>query len=84
MDPPHLPALRLGRAYESLAKTEVRDHRSGEPVAAVSHVNAGIIRRDLVRLRGLARDPEEVHMRAIDRDVQAGGRSLPERHFATR
>ena len=50
MDRPHLPALRLGRAYESLEKTEVRDHRSGEPLAAVSQVNAGIIRRDLVRL----------------------------------
>ena len=49
MDLPHLPALRLGRAYESLEKTDVLDHRSGEPVAAVSHVNAGIIRRDLVR-----------------------------------
>ena len=50
MDRPHLPALRLGRAYESLEKTDARDHRSGEPMAAVSHVNAGIIRRDLVRL----------------------------------
>jgi hypothetical protein len=50
MDLPHLPALRLGRAYESLEKADARDHRSGEPVAVVSHVNAGIIRRDLVRL----------------------------------
>jgi Aldehyde dehydrogenase family len=50
MDLPHLPALRLGRAYESLEKIEARDHRSGQPVAAVSHVNAGIIRRDLTRL----------------------------------
>ena len=49
-DRPHLPALRLGRAYESLEKTDARDHRSGEPVAAVSQVNAGIIRRDVVRL----------------------------------
>jgi hypothetical protein len=50
MDRPHLPALRLGRAYESLEKIDARDHRSGEPLAAVSHVNAGIIRRDLVQL----------------------------------
>ena len=50
MDLPHLPALRLGRAYESLEKTELRDHRSGESVAALSQVNAGILRRDLVRL----------------------------------
>ncbi len=50
MDLPHLPALRLGRAYESLEKIDARDHRGGEPLAAVSHVNAGIIRRDLARL----------------------------------
>jgi hypothetical protein len=50
MDRPHLPALRLGRAYESLEKVEARDHRTGEPVAAVSQVNAGIIRRDLARI----------------------------------
>jgi hypothetical protein len=50
MNRPHLPALRLGRAYESLEKVEVRDHRNGEPVAAVSQVNAGIIRRDLDRI----------------------------------
>ena len=50
MDRPHLPALRLGRAYESLEKIDVCDHRSGEPVATVSHVNAGIVRRDLVGL----------------------------------
>ena len=50
MDLPHLPALRLGRAYESLEKINVCDHRNGEPLAAVSQVNPGIIRRDLVRL----------------------------------
>jgi Aldehyde dehydrogenase family len=50
MDRPHLPALRLGRAYESLEKIDVCDHRSGEPVATVSHVNAGIVRRDIVGL----------------------------------
>jgi Aldehyde dehydrogenase family len=50
MDRPHLPALRLGRAYESLEKVDARDHRNGEPIAAVSQVNAGIIRRDLARI----------------------------------
>jgi acyl-CoA reductase-like NAD-dependent aldehyde dehydrogenase len=47
---PHLPAWRLGRAYESLDRTEVRDHRTGEVRAQVSTVNAGIVRRDLPRL----------------------------------
>jgi Aldehyde dehydrogenase family len=50
MDCPHLPALRLGRAYESLEKIDARDYRNGEPLAAVSHINAGIIRRDHARL----------------------------------
>ena len=50
MDRPHLPALRLGRAYESLEKVDARDHRNGEPIAAVSQANAGIIRRDLARM----------------------------------
>ncbi|KAB2659819.1 MAG: aldehyde dehydrogenase [Verrucomicrobia bacterium] len=47
---PHLPVLRLGRSYESLEKSEVRDHRSGEVLAVVSTVNGGILKRDLARI----------------------------------
>lgn len=47
---PHLPALRLGRAYESLEPLEVKDPRSGELKARVSLVNGGIVKRDLARL----------------------------------
>ncbi|HAB16265.1 MAG TPA: aldehyde dehydrogenase, partial [Verrucomicrobiales bacterium] len=47
---PHLPALRLGRVYDSLDKTDVKDHRSGETLAVVSQVNSGILKRDLGRL----------------------------------
>ena len=47
---PHIPALRRGKAYESLAQAEVKDHRTGELKAKVSQVNAGIIRKDLQRL----------------------------------
>jgi hypothetical protein len=47
---PHLPALRLGRSYESLEKIEVKDHRSGETMAVVSQVNGGIVRRDLAKI----------------------------------
>src|SRR4051812_39559105 len=47
---PHLPALRKGQPYESLDKVEVKDHRTGEVLAVVSQVNAGIIRRDLNRM----------------------------------
>jgi len=47
---PHLPALRLGRPYESLDKVEVKDHRTGEVKALVSQVNGGIVKRDLAKL----------------------------------
>ncbi len=45
--PQHIPALRLGKPYESLDAVEAANHRTGEPVAVLSQVNAGIIRRDL-------------------------------------
>jgi hypothetical protein len=47
---PHLPALRLGRAYASLDQVETRDCRTGAPVAHVSQVNAGIIRKDMAKI----------------------------------
>jgi hypothetical protein len=54
MSIPHLPVLRLGRAYESLDKIEIKDHRTGEVLALVSSVNAGIVKRDLAKI-GAAR-----------------------------
>ncbi len=50
MSIPHLPALRKGAPYESLDKIDVKDHRTGEVLAQVSQVNAGIVRRDLARI----------------------------------
>ena len=50
MSLPHLPALRKGQPYESLDKIEVKDHRTGEVLATVSQVNAGILRRDIARI----------------------------------
>ena len=50
MNLPHLPALRRGKPYESLDKTEVLNHRTGQPMAVVSQVNAGIVRKDLARI----------------------------------
>jgi len=47
---PHLPVLRRGKAYESLDKANVINHRTGEPMATISQVNAGIVRRDLQRV----------------------------------
>ena len=47
---PHLPALRKGRAYDSLDKVQVKNHRTGEVMAEVSQVNAGIIRKDMAKI----------------------------------
>lgn len=47
MSVPHFPALRAGKEYESLDRAELTNHRSGEVVAEVSQVNAGIVRKDL-------------------------------------
>jgi hypothetical protein len=47
---PHIPALRRGRAYESLDQVNIVDHRTGAPIVTISQVNAGIIRKDLSRI----------------------------------
>ncbi|MSU58500.1 MAG: aldehyde dehydrogenase family protein [Pedosphaera sp.] len=47
---PHIPALRRGKAYESLDTVEVKDFRTGEVKATVSQINAGIVRKDLQRV----------------------------------
>lgn len=49
-DIPHIPALRLGKPYESLDTAEVTALGSGKTMARVSMVNAGIIRRDARKL----------------------------------
>src|SRR4051812_39662616 len=47
---PHIPTLRRGRAYESLDKIDLVSHRTNAPLAQISTVNAGIIRKDLQRI----------------------------------
>src|ERR1051326_3614487 len=47
---PHLPALRRGKAYESLDQLLVLDQRTRKPLASLSQVNAGVIRKDLQRV----------------------------------
>src|SRR5579862_1399122 len=47
---PHLPALRRGKPYASLDQIEVCDCRTGEPLARISQVNAGIVRKDFARI----------------------------------
>ncbi len=47
---PHIPALRRGKPYASLDTVTVNDCRTGEPLARISQVNAGIVRKDLARI----------------------------------
>lgn len=47
---PHIPALRRGKPYASLDKVHVNDCRTGEPLACISQVNAGIVRKDLAKI----------------------------------
>jgi acyl-CoA reductase-like NAD-dependent aldehyde dehydrogenase len=46
----HLPILRQGRAYDSVARVTLVHHASGEPVAEVSQANTGMIVRDVHRM----------------------------------
>ncbi|MDA0323062.1 MAG: aldehyde dehydrogenase family protein [Verrucomicrobia bacterium] len=50
MSIPLIPAYRFGETYESLDVTEITNFRSGDPLARVGSVNAGVIRRDLRRI----------------------------------
>ncbi len=43
----HVPALRAGQPYRSLDVHELNHISTGEPVALLSQVNAGIVSRDL-------------------------------------
>lgn len=47
--PLHIPAIRLGSSYKSLDRSDVKSVGSGEVLAQISLVNAGIIRRDAHR-----------------------------------
>ena len=42
MSLPYLPTLRRGQVYESLEKAELKSVKSGELVAHVGQVNAGV------------------------------------------
>ncbi len=55
MNLPHLPVIRRGVPYRSLDSVEVLNHRTGQPMARVSQVNAGILRKDLAKI-GQARE----------------------------
>ena len=51
MSVPHIPALRFGEPYESLEFNEIKDVRSGEILAKTSVANAGLIKRDMKKMK---------------------------------
>src|SRR5688500_4978926 len=50
MTPVHIPVIRRGKPYESLEQANIVDYRTRAPLATVSQVNAGIVRKDLARI----------------------------------
>lgn len=44
----HVPVLRAGQPYRSIERVELRDVRTGDPVAEVSQANRGLVARDLL------------------------------------
>jgi acyl-CoA reductase-like NAD-dependent aldehyde dehydrogenase len=46
----HIPILRHGKPYESVEKVELVHHATGEPIAAVSQANSGMVVRDINRI----------------------------------
>ncbi|NOT31605.1 MAG: aldehyde dehydrogenase, partial [Planctomycetes bacterium] len=62
---PHLPALRWGEEYPSLATLALKDHRTGATIGALSQVNAGLVRRDLKRADAAGRALRALSTRAI-------------------
>src|ERR1700684_2658326 len=74
---PHIPVLRRGRAYESLERSNIVDCRTGEVLATLSQVNAGIIRKDLARLTDARAALKKLSVaRLLEICAQAGARFL--------
>jgi len=74
----HIPILRQGRPYDSVDRVTLVHHATGEPVAAVSQANSGLIVRDVHRMDDsvlepfTVRDLIEICRRAADRFLHAG------------
>ncbi|MEW4564074.1 aldehyde dehydrogenase family protein [Bremerella sp. JC770] len=69
----NIPAIRWGKPYDSLEKEDVVHFRTGEPIAQLSQVGGGILKRDMRKAQS-ARDallkfsPEEI----LDKLATAG------------
>ncbi len=67
---PHIPALRAGRRYDSADSVEAKDVRTGAPLARVSVVNSGLIRRDVARFDAAARALRGLGIRDVLRKLE--------------
>jgi len=79
----HIPALRFGRAYESLDKAEVKDCRTGAVRSTVSQVNAGIIRKDLRNLTNPLRKFTHAELIALTGNAAEIFMASPDDYVAT-
>ncbi len=69
-----LPAIRWGETYQSLDTEEVCHFLTGEPVAKVSTVGAGIVKRDTRHIRRARLALQSIRpAELIDRCSEAGG-----------
>jgi acyl-CoA reductase-like NAD-dependent aldehyde dehydrogenase len=68
----HLPALRWGQPYTSMDVDRVVHFSTGEPIAAVSRANGGLIQRDM---RKAARARDALREIPISEIVQRVGRA---------
>jgi len=75
---PHFPVLRAGKEYKSLDTAELANHRDGTPVAQVSQANAGLIRRDLRKMRERAEVLRAVPIAELIERCQAAARLFTE------
>jgi acyl-CoA reductase-like NAD-dependent aldehyde dehydrogenase len=69
----HLPVLRFGQEYRSLAVRPLRDPRSGELLAEIGQVNAGIVRRDLRKVAAGRRALEAIPALELVKRLQRAG-----------
>ncbi len=68
-----LPAIRWGQPYESLDVDQVNHFYTGEPVARVHTVGAGIVRRDAKKARNARRALQDISPAELIEKCKAAG-----------
>ena len=70
----HIPALRLGKPYTSLNKTQLVHHVTGETIAEVSQVNGSQIVRDISKMEEARNELQAIPMDKLMHMVKEAGR----------